>query len=196
MSGASPTAVGSPLPTGRTLRSFFYTHIQYLYLGNLLGGLVPGLESKKKADRLAAYDHIQHEDYFVGGIDRLIEQIKNCRTCILCAEENPSSCHRRLLVGASVAERGARFCIYAAMDGCSRKKNYGKRNTRLMGRRDRSLYDSACTHVVDSFLSFYIRLEFGIWIFLFVWLKKVRGGTGLELAFSLFWLFSSNVENS
>ncbi len=86
-----------------------YTHIQYLYLGNLLGGLVPGLESKKKADRLAAYDHIRHEDYFTGGIDRLIEQIKNCRTCILCAEENPSSCHRRLLVGASVAERGVKI---------------------------------------------------------------------------------------
>ena len=75
----------------------------------MLGGLVPGLESRKKADRLAAYDHIRHEDYFTGGIDRLIEQIKNCRTCILCAEENPSSCHRRLVVGASVAERGVKI---------------------------------------------------------------------------------------
>ena len=80
--------------------------IQYLYLGNLLGGLVPDLNSSKKADRLTAYDHIRHEDYFTGGIDSLSEEIKKHRTCILCAEENPSSCHRRLLVGTSVAARG------------------------------------------------------------------------------------------
>jgi uncharacterized protein (DUF488 family) len=79
--------------------------IHYLYLGNLLGGLVPGLKSTKKANRLVAYDHIRHEDNFTGGIDRLIEEIKKSRTCILCAEENPSSCHRRLLVGASMAAR-------------------------------------------------------------------------------------------
>ena len=79
--------------------------IQYLYLGNLLGGLVPDLKSTKKANRLVAYDHIRYEDYFTGGIDRLNEEIKKHRTCILCAEEDPSSCHRRLLVGTSVAAR-------------------------------------------------------------------------------------------
>jgi uncharacterized protein (DUF488 family) len=79
--------------------------IHYLYLGNLLGGLVPNLNSTKKAERLVAYDHIRHEDYFTGGIDRLIDEIKKQRTCILCAEENPSACHRRLLVGASMATR-------------------------------------------------------------------------------------------
>ena len=56
-----------------------------------------------------AYDHIRHEDYFTGGIDTLIEEIKKNRTCILCAEENPSSCHRRLLVGASMAARGVQL---------------------------------------------------------------------------------------
>ena len=83
--------------------------INYLYLGSLLGGLVPDLKSTKKANRLVAYDHIRHEDYFTGGIDSLIEEIKKHRTCILCAEENPSSCHRRLLVGASMAARGVQI---------------------------------------------------------------------------------------
>lgn len=84
-------------------------HIHYLYLGSLLGGLLPDLDSKKKANRLVAYDHIRHEDYFTGGIDSLIEEIKKHRTCIFCAEENPSSCHRRLLVGASMAARGVQI---------------------------------------------------------------------------------------
>jgi uncharacterized protein (DUF488 family) len=80
--------------------------IQYRYLGSLLGGLIPDLKSMKMADRLAAYSLVRHEGYFKGGIDRLIEEIKKQRTCVLCAEEDPSNCHRRLLVGASIAENG------------------------------------------------------------------------------------------
>jgi uncharacterized protein (DUF488 family) len=83
--------------------------ISYLYLGNLLGGLLPDLNSTKKADRLIAYDYIRHEDYFTGGIDSLIDEIKKHRTCILCAEEDPSSCHRRLLVGTGMAARGVQI---------------------------------------------------------------------------------------
>ncbi len=90
--------------------------IQYIYLGNLLGGLLPDLNSAKKANRLVAYDHIRHEDYFNGGIDRLIEETKKHRTCILCAEENPSSCHRRLLIGVSIIARGVQI-LHIRSDG-------------------------------------------------------------------------------
>lgn len=84
-------------------------NISYLYLGNLLGGLVPGLDRKNKAERLKAYDSIRQEKYFIDGIDRLIEEIKKHRTCILCAEENPAACHRHLLIAASMADRGVQI---------------------------------------------------------------------------------------
>lgn len=96
-----------PFANRENLEKLFATlGIQYVHLGNVLGGLVPGLESTKKADRLAAYERIRHEDYFTGGIDRLIEEIKKHRTCIMCAEENPAACHRHLLLGASIAAYG------------------------------------------------------------------------------------------
>ncbi|MBN1689604.1 MAG: DUF488 domain-containing protein [Dehalococcoidia bacterium] len=84
-------------------------NILYLYLGSLLGGLVPGLYRKNRAERLQAYDSIRQEKYFNEGIDKLIEEIKKHRTCILCAEENPADCHRTLLIGVSIAATGVQI---------------------------------------------------------------------------------------
>ena len=76
--------------------------IHYIYLGNLLGGHVPDLDSTQKSNRLKAYDVIREEEYFKRGIKKLSEESDKHRVCILCAEEDPTSCHRRLLVGVSL----------------------------------------------------------------------------------------------
>lgn len=77
-------------------------NINYLYLGNLLGGLIAGLNNNNKDDRLQTYDCIREEEYFKKGINKLVEECEKQRVCILCAEENPSSCHRRLLIEVSL----------------------------------------------------------------------------------------------
>jgi hypothetical protein len=43
---------------------------------------------------------------FVDGIDRLAELAARSRVAMLCSEENPESCHRRLLVSRALAPRG------------------------------------------------------------------------------------------
>lgn len=78
----------------------------YLYLGNLLGGHIEGLGSNKKAERLKAYDSVRQEEYFTRGLNILFADIEKHRTCILCSEEDPAACHRRLLVGSSIATQG------------------------------------------------------------------------------------------
>jgi uncharacterized protein (DUF488 family) len=82
--------------------------IHYIYLGALLGGLIEGPDSSKKADRLVAYDFMRHEEYFTRGLKRLLAEIKKQRTCILCSEEDPSACHRRLLIASSIATQGVK----------------------------------------------------------------------------------------
>ncbi len=82
------------------------TDIHYIYLGNLLGGHIEGLNSNKKAERMKTYDFLRQEEYFIRGLNRLLAEIDKHRTCILCSEEDPSSCHRRLLVGSSIAAQG------------------------------------------------------------------------------------------
>jgi uncharacterized protein (DUF488 family) len=43
---------------------------------------------------------------FQGAIERLERGIAGYRVALLCGEEDPAHCHRRLLVGRVMAERG------------------------------------------------------------------------------------------
>lgn len=91
-------------------------NIHYIYLGALLGGLGEGLDSSKKADRLVAYDFIRHEEYFARGLRRVLAEIRKQRTCLLCSEEDPSACHRRLLIASSISTQGVKV-LHIRSDG-------------------------------------------------------------------------------
>lgn len=80
--------------------------IRYLYLGDSLGGHIPDLKGNKMSDKLQAYDEMKKNPAFQNGIDKLINEMDRRRVCIMCAEEDPESCHRRLLVGTSIMEQG------------------------------------------------------------------------------------------
>ncbi|MDP2661979.1 MAG: DUF488 domain-containing protein, partial [Dehalococcoidia bacterium] len=45
---------------------------------------------------------------FQEGLERLLAGLRVHRVCIMCAEEDPSSCHRNLLVGEGLRQRGVR----------------------------------------------------------------------------------------
>lgn len=73
-------------------------NIQYLYLGEELGGHpdVPSLYDEKG---YALYDRFVTMDFFQRGIARLLNLLKNnVRVALMCSEENPNECHRRLLI--------------------------------------------------------------------------------------------------
>ena len=79
--------------------------IRYLFLGGELGGRPEGGEY---------YDDLGRVDYallgcsrpFLDGISRLQKEILAHRVGLLCSEENPVRCHRRLLVGRALEELG------------------------------------------------------------------------------------------
>jgi uncharacterized protein (DUF488 family) len=79
--------------------------IQYLFLGDLLGGRA---EDDRFYDEQghAIYGQMAQLDGFRRGIERLIEGAKRFRVAILCGEEDPTDCHRRRLVGRVLQERG------------------------------------------------------------------------------------------
>jgi uncharacterized protein (DUF488 family) len=78
---------------------------EYLFLGEELGGRPRGGEY---------YDDIGRVDYalvgcsrpFLDGISRLEKEIRARTVVLLCSEENPARCHRRLLVGRALEELG------------------------------------------------------------------------------------------
>jgi uncharacterized protein (DUF488 family) len=78
---------------------------KYLFLGKELGGK-PDNKEFYDANGHVLYGLIAKSPHFVQGIERLLKGIHDYRVVLLCGEENPSHCHRRLLVGRFLLERG------------------------------------------------------------------------------------------
>jgi len=79
--------------------------IKYEYLGDAVGGRPQG-EEFYDAEGYVLYDRVAGSRRFQQGVNRLLERIRAGRVAVLCGEEDPTNCHRRLLVGRVLAERG------------------------------------------------------------------------------------------
>lgn len=80
--------------------------IHYIYLGDMLGGRPSDSDSYDYQTGKADYQAIQEKEYFRRGIKRILVGLKRYRVCIMCAEEDPTSCHRNLLVAESLRQAG------------------------------------------------------------------------------------------
>jgi uncharacterized protein (DUF488 family) len=79
--------------------------IGYLFLGGELGGRPEGVEFYDAKGRVD-YALVGCSRPFLDGISRLEGEIRTRTVALLCSEEDPASCHRRLLVGQALEERG------------------------------------------------------------------------------------------
>jgi uncharacterized protein (DUF488 family) len=77
--------------------------IGYLPLGHALGGRPadPGLY----CDGVADYEAMAETPEFRAGLDRVMEDMRRHRVCLMCSEREPLDCHRCLLVGRALARR-------------------------------------------------------------------------------------------
>ncbi|MCC6125753.1 MAG: DUF488 domain-containing protein [Pirellulales bacterium] len=82
--------------------------MQYLYLGDRIGGRAEGAEFYDDEGRVL-YDKVAATAGFREGIERLLKGLRAYRVAILCGEEDPANCHRRLLIGRVLRERGVRL---------------------------------------------------------------------------------------
>jgi uncharacterized protein (DUF488 family) len=79
--------------------------IRYLYLGRELGGRPEGDEFYDGEGHVL-YDRVAATSLFQKGLSRLERGIREYKVALFCAEENPAACHRRLLVGRVLVDRG------------------------------------------------------------------------------------------
>lgn len=79
--------------------------IGYLLLGRELGGRPEGRKFYD-ADGRVDYALVERTRPFLGGISRLKKEIEARTVALLCSEEDPARCHRRLLVGRALGEMG------------------------------------------------------------------------------------------
>ncbi|MGH9891197.1 MAG: DUF488 family protein, partial [bacterium] len=87
-------------------RSLRGRDIRYLYLGGELGGRPAGQEFYDERGHVL-YRRVAATKSFQVAISRLLTGVeRGYRIALLCAEENPLHCHRRLLVGRVLQEEG------------------------------------------------------------------------------------------
>ncbi len=99
-SGYSPQFNQAPLKSLLAERS-----IRYLFMGDQLGGR-PGADDLYDLEGHVRYDKVARTDSFRAGLDRLVEGAGEFRIAIMCSEENPTDCHRRLLLGRVLEQDG------------------------------------------------------------------------------------------
>jgi uncharacterized protein (DUF488 family) len=93
-----------PWFSGRTLAERLQGRgIGYTALGEALGGhpLNPALHR----DGIADYEAMAETAEFRAGLDRVADEARRHRVCLMCSEREPLDCHRCLLVGRALARR-------------------------------------------------------------------------------------------
>jgi uncharacterized protein (DUF488 family) len=79
--------------------------IGYLFLGGELGGR-PQEEIFYDTKGRVDYTMVERSRPFLDGIKRLEQEVRTSTVVLLCSEEDPTHCHRRLLVGRVLEELG------------------------------------------------------------------------------------------
>ena len=86
-------------------RSLEQAGLHYLFLGAELGGR-PANPAYYDARGRVLYSRLHDDARFQEAIARLETGIERFRVALVCGEEDPAHCHRRLLIGRVLAERG------------------------------------------------------------------------------------------
>jgi uncharacterized protein (DUF488 family) len=79
--------------------------IDYVPLGRELGGRPAGGEFYDEQGHVL-YARLAASPAFQTGLDQVVAAARTSRIALLCSEEDPSRCHRHLLIGRVLRERG------------------------------------------------------------------------------------------
>jgi len=79
--------------------------LRYVFLGAELGGRPPEPEFRDGQGHVR-YDLVRASERFRGGLERLLTGAASYRVAIMCSEEDPVRCHRRLLITPALVQAG------------------------------------------------------------------------------------------
>ena len=103
---SKPVSRFAPFANARTLPALLEdVGIDYKFMGGALGGKPADkrfYDAKGKPD----YRRMSELDEFQEAISQLASMASRRQTAILCSEEDPTNCHRRLLLGVALEKEG------------------------------------------------------------------------------------------
>lgn len=88
---------------------------RFVFLGQELGGRPDGAAFYDDEGHVR-YDMVAQTPEFLNGVAKVERGASQHRIALLCSEENPAICHRRLLIGRVLSERGTQV-VHIRGDG-------------------------------------------------------------------------------
>jgi len=85
-------------------KSLISEDISYVFLGEQLGARPKDPECYVEGK--ARYELIAATETFTAGLERIFKGVKQHRIALMCAEQDPITCHRAILVGKHLKNRG------------------------------------------------------------------------------------------
>ena len=95
--------------------------IDYVPLGRELGGRPAGEEFYDEQGHVL-YGRLAASPAFQEGLDQVLARARTSRIALLCSEEDPARCHRHLLIGRVLRERGVGRYPTSGATGASRPR--------------------------------------------------------------------------
>ena len=78
---------------------------KYFYAGKALGGR-PEDNAYYDAEGFVLYNEIAKSPTFQEGLMKLLQLARQAATAVMCSEEDPHECHRRLLIAKTLVDEG------------------------------------------------------------------------------------------
>jgi uncharacterized protein (DUF488 family) len=101
-----PASKWSPQFGKAALKRTLASHaIEYVFLGRELGGRPEGAEFYR-SDGSVDYERRVQANDFRAGVERLVAIALERKSAIMCAEEDPARCHRRVLITPALQRAG------------------------------------------------------------------------------------------
>ena len=103
---SAPVSRRAAFANKRTMPSLLEQEdMSYVYLGDSLGGK-PSDDDLYGQDGKPDYRKMRSLESFQAGIDAVLELAAERTVVLMCSEEDPSKCHRHLLVEPAMLQRG------------------------------------------------------------------------------------------
>jgi len=123
--------------------------ISYVFLGKELGGRPS--EHEFYCEGVADYEKMAKAADFGRGLDRVVEGSKKYRIALMCSEHDPLDCHRCLLVGRALAERGVRVSHILSDGAIVSHSEIEEKLLALSGRSEDDLFASRAERLAAAY---------------------------------------------
>jgi uncharacterized protein (DUF488 family) len=124
--------------------------IAYVFLGRELGGR-PASDALF-CDGVADYERMAATTEFAAGLDRVIEGAARYRVALMCSERDPLDCHRCLLLGRRLRDRGVAVAHILADGSLQPHWAVEDRLLEVTGLRDDDLFAPASERLSNAYL--------------------------------------------